>query len=669
MELFSLLGTISVNNEEANKNIDETSEKAGSFGQKLANGIGTVGKWGTAIVGSATAATTALVAFAGSSASTADHIDKMSQKIGISRQAYQELDFICSQSGTSVDGLQASMKTLTNSLADAQAAVDQYDQEMEALDEALENGKISAKEYDEQYDKISENAYKNAGALKELGFTLYDIQNMSPEDALFGVIQKLQQMPDDANRAALAQKLLGRNAQELAPLLNAGSGSIEEMKEQAHELGLVLSDELIDDGVNLTDSLDQTKRAFGAIITQLGASLMPIVEQASDYIQQALPYIQDLVQKLAPVITSLLSSMLPPLMNLAQQIFPALFSMIEQVIPFISQLMEKLLPVIVELLNTLLPPLMQIVQMLLPLLMDILNAIMPLLDALMPLLQPILDLLIVILEPLIQLLDMILPPLIAVITAMIDTLVEYLTPAINMIADILNNVFGAAFEALTPVIESVKTVMNDVFNAIQTNVMPIVETIAEGIISGFTTMKETVEPIFEALAEVVDTIFNGIWDSIKFIVNGILSCIEGMANGVIAGVNLVIKALNNLSFEIPDWVPGFGGKKFGFDIGELSEVTLPRLEKGGVLEKGQTGFLEGNGAEAVVPLENNQKWIRAVADDMQAQGLGGNAETLEALKQILILLQDIPDALIDAIANMKFDINNREFARMVKAVN
>lgn len=46
---------------------------------------------------------------------------------------------------------------------------------------------------------------------------------------------------------------------------------------------------------------------------------------------------------------------------------------------------------------------------------------------------------------------------------------------------------------------------------------------------------------------------------------------------------------------------------------------MPRLYKGGVLEKGQVGLLEGTGAEAVVPLERNKHWIRAVANEMKDQ--------------------------------------------------
>lgn len=60
-------------------------------------------------------------------------------------------------------------------------------------------------------------------------------------------------------------------------------------------------------------------------------------------------------------------------------------------------------------------------------------------------------------------------------------------------------------------------------------------------------------------------------------------------------------------------------KFHGVSIGNFSRVNLPRLYKGGVLEKGQVGLLEGSGAEAVVPLEKNKHWIRAVANEMKDQ--------------------------------------------------
>ena len=65
-----------------------------------------------------------------------------------------------------------------------------------------------------------------------------------------------------------------------------------------------------------------------------------------------------------------------------------------------------------------------------------------------------------------------------------------------------------------------------------------------------------------------------------------------MANGVVNGINTVINALNSLHFDIPDWVPGLGGKSFGFNIGTLATVSLPRLAKGGIVD-GATPLIAG----------------------------------------------------------------------------
>lgn len=134
-------------------------------------------------------------------------------------------------------------------------------------------------------------------------------------------------------------------------------------------------------------------------------------------------------------------------------------------------------------------------------------------------------------------------------------------------------------------------------------------------------LKPTIDAITEAFTAMGDSI-GGVWDKLwnsilKPIINSILGGMETLANGVVRGMNRVIDALNNLSFTIPDWVPEFGGRTFGFSIGKLGEVNLPRLASGGVLNRGQLGLLEGSGAEAVVPLENNKKWIAATAKALQ----------------------------------------------------
>ena len=519
MDLFQLVGTIAINNAEANSQIDQTTEKASSFGSKLASGIGTVAKWGTAVVAGATVAGTALVKFASESASTADHIDKMSQKIGISRQAYQELDFICSQSGTSVDGLQAGVKSLTSAMDGARDGVE-----------------------------------KNVAQFERLGVSVTNADGTfrSQEDVLYDTISALQGMDDQTEKARLATELFGRSGTELMPLLNSEAGSMEEMKNQAHELGLVLGDELIDNGVELNDSLDQTKRAFSSIATNLGASLMPIVTKVSDYIQKSLPTIQGMVDRIAPVITGLLESVLPPLMSLAEQIFPVVVSLIEMLLPPTTEIVQQVLPIIVDLLNMLLPPCMQIITAFLPIAVSLIQALLPLLNPILMLLQPLIDLIVILLDPLVLLLTTILPPLISVITFLVETITSFLMPILDALSLMLGDVLGVAFTTIANLISAVVAVITgdwetaqQKLNEIWENIKALGEALWNGLIEFFGANLVATMELFSTIWSTISTFAQNIWTAMKAVGEAIWNAVKDYFTNTLNNIKTLFETIWN----------------------------------------------------------------------------------------------------------------------------
>ena len=175
----------------------------------------------------------------------------MSQKIGISRDAFQEWDFILSQSGTSVDGLQMGLKTLSK-----------------AADEASQG----TKEYTDIFDRLNVSVVDNNGNLKQ-------------QEELFNeVFAALSDMTNETERTSLATQLLGRSATELAPAMNGGAAAIEEMRTQSHELGLILNDEVIDAAVDFTDNMDQLRRKTKALLTEAIAPLLSPMNSFIEYI-------------------------------------------------------------------------------------------------------------------------------------------------------------------------------------------------------------------------------------------------------------------------------------------------------------------------------------------------------------------------------------------------
>lgn len=126
----------------------------------------------------------------------------------------------------------------------------------------------------------------------------------------------------------------------------------------------------------------------------------------------------------------------------------------------------------------------------------------------------------------------------------------------------------------------------------------------------------------------VGSFFAGIWSKIKnkftsigsAVGNAINNAVKGGINGIIGTAERVInKAIGFINKAI-----GIINKIPKVNIPKISAVSFPRLAQGGVLARGQMGFLEGSGAEAVVPLERNKEWIGRVADDMQ-MALGSTA--------------------------------------------
>lgn len=131
-------------------------------------------------------------------------------------------------------------------------------------------------------------------------------------------------------------------------------------------------------------------------------------------------------------------------------------------------------------------------------------------------------------------------------------------------------------------------------------------------------------------------------DSVKSAMNRVLSSIESAINKGIGLINSAIRLANKLP---------------GINVGTVSKVNLPRLAKGGVLEKGQVGLLEGSGAEAVVPLERNRAWLSRVAEDLYEIQLKSGSFQNGNDHQLMALLNHISEQL-DKLAELRVYLNS-----------
>ena len=144
--------------------------------------------------------------------------------------------------------------------------------------------------------------------------------------------------------------------------------------------------------------------------------------------------------------------------------------------------------------------------------------------------------------------------------------------------------------------------------------------------------------------------FGGLWTKIKSKFGSIGTSIgKTMGNAVKNGLNKVLSTVEktiNKGIGLINSAIRLANKLPGIDVGTVSKISLPRLAKGGVLEKGQVGLLEGSGAEAVVPLERNHAWLSKVAADLNElqeskPNEGASLQIKSVLDRIVELLQEL----------------------------
>lgn len=177
------------------------------------------------------------------------------------------------------------------------------------------------------------------------------------------------------------------------------------------------------------------------------------------------------------------------------------------------------------------------------------------------------------------------------------------------------------------ILQSVDDFLQGVFAVDWTNIFgPVLGNILNGFFANIENIWNGIKQIFEGVInfiqgvftgdweqawEGVKQIFSGVWDTFVGIVKAPINAIIGLINGLIGAINMAIGGLNSLKISVPDWIPGIGGKSFGFNIPSIP--SIPYLAKGGTVlsgsaivgEAGPELLTVGPGGTRVQPLTNS----------------------------------------------------------------
>ena len=499
MNLFELFAKISVDTSGYEKGLDDASKTTSSFGQKLKNGLGAAAKVGaaavTAVATATTAMSTAMLKGVADTAAYGDNIDKMSQKMGLSAEAYQEWDAIMQHSGTSIESLQAGMKTLAN---------------------AVEN---------------------NNEAFGRLGISQEQIASMNNEELFSATITALQNVENETERTYLAGQLLGRGATELGALLNTSAEDTEKMRQRVHELGGVMSDDAVKAAAKYQDSLQDMKTAFSGISRGLLSEFLPSVTSVMDGLTEifagnnetgigqitegingiienittAAPRFLEIGSQILSSIATAIIDNLPALLQTGLNIITSLVQGIAQNLPAIAdaaiQILNELSNFFIENLPTIIDAAVQII-------IALANGLA---EALPELIPSVVEAIITITETLIDNIDQLIDAAIAIILALADGLVENTPKLIEKLPEIITKLVDAIIENAPKLLKAAAQLMI---------------TLGKGLITSIGSLLSAVGDLLDPVLDAFDDWWEDIKDVGKNIVKGLWEGITGMGTWI-----------------------------------------------------------------------------------------------------------------------------------------
>lgn len=499
----------------------EASSAGKSAGGKMSSALGGALKTGGAAIaalsGLAVGAGTALTGAAAGVASYGDNIDKMSQKMNMTAEAYQEWDAVMQHSGTSMETMKSSMKTLANA------------------------------------------AETNNKAFKEIGITENDLKNLNQQELFEKTIAGLQNMTDDTQRTYIAGKLLGRGATELGALLNTSAEDTQAMRDRVHELGGVMSDEAVKNSAAFQDSLQDLQTSFAGVKNSVMSEMLPSFTSVMDGLSSLIVGEEGAKEKITEGIQGIVSNIteaMPQLMEgfstiaeAIMEVAPELIgSLAEGILDAIPELLPSLIELVGEIGTKLIELLPQLVEVGLQVIVELANGIA---EALPDLIPTIVDTMLTIVDTLIENIDMLIDAAIAIIVGLAEGLVEALPQLIERLPEIIIAIVEGLVDNLPKLLEA----------SVQ-----IIIALAEGLI-------ESLPELIMKLPEIISAIVDGLIEGAGAMLDAGKALVDGLWDGIKKNWDNLASSVTELGGKLVDKVKGF------FKIGSPSKLFADEIGK------------------------------------------------------------------------------------------
>lgn len=517
--------------EGADKAGDETEEagKQAKDSEGKWKGLGdTVAAVGAAMAAAAAAAAAAIVSagkaladFAVSGAAYADDLLTMSTVTGMSTEKLQELQYAADLVDVSVDTITGSMKKNLQSMR-----------------------------------KVQQGNEKLAGVYDQLGVSVLDANGnlRDDEEVYWDLINALGQVSDETERDALAMEVLGKSAQDLNPLIEAGADTMKALAVQAHQAGYVLDEDTLDAFGEFDDQLRKLDVGATAAKNAMGTILLPVLtnlagegvdllgeftngildangdmEKMGEVVDTVLPQVLDAIMEYLPeildlaisIITAIANSLIENIDVIIDAATDIVFALFDGIMNNLPKIIDAAVELIITLAKGLIDNLPTIVQGGMDLIMAVVKGLT---DALPELIPAAVDAVLTIVDTLIDNIDMLIDAAIAIILALAEGLINSLPKLAEKAPDIVIKLVKAIIENAPKLFEASLELILKLAEGLGSFFYKLVEKGREIVDSIWQGFSEKVENAKQWGKDLIDNFVGGIrqkWDNLKTAVSDV----------------------------------------------------------------------------------------------------------------------------------------------------